>query len=238
MLIGKTLVITGISLGIGARVGELAVALGADIVGVDVNRPAEPMDAFIQADIGSPQGRGNRAIAAAPHRRALQRRGRSGLIGAHRDSGDQLLRAAGAERSGRAKIARGGAIVSVASIAGYGWRANLERATAFVAAQGFPDARALLAAYKVPDAEAYPLSKELLLLWTMKASHEPLFKDRGLRVNAVSPRSGGDAHSQGIPADLRRSSRRRRHRAGRPRRLGAPISRPRSCFCARTARAG
>ena len=56
MLIGKTLVITGISSGIGARVGELAVALGADIVGVDVNRPAKPIDAFIQADVGSSQG--------------------------------------------------------------------------------------------------------------------------------------------------------------------------------------
>jgi NAD(P)-dependent dehydrogenase (short-subunit alcohol dehydrogenase family) len=37
------------------------------------------------------------------------------------------------------------------------------------------------------DAETYPLSKELLLLWTMQAAHQPLFKDRGLRVNAVSP---------------------------------------------------
>ncbi|MGC9958543.1 MAG: 3-alpha-hydroxysteroid dehydrogenase, partial [Roseiarcus sp.] len=31
MLLGKTIVITGISSGIGARVGELALALGADV---------------------------------------------------------------------------------------------------------------------------------------------------------------------------------------------------------------
>ena len=31
------------------------------------------------------------------------------------------------------------------------------------------------------------MSKELLLLWTMRAAHQPLFKDHGLRVNAVSP---------------------------------------------------
>jgi NAD(P)-dependent dehydrogenase (short-subunit alcohol dehydrogenase family) len=39
MLLGKTIVITGISSGIGARVGELAQALGADIIGVDINAP-------------------------------------------------------------------------------------------------------------------------------------------------------------------------------------------------------
>ena len=56
MLLGKTIVITGISSGIGARIGELAVAEGADIVGVDLNPPARPLDAFIKADIGSAQG--------------------------------------------------------------------------------------------------------------------------------------------------------------------------------------
>jgi NAD(P)-dependent dehydrogenase (short-subunit alcohol dehydrogenase family) len=51
----------------------------------------------------------------------------------------------------------------------------------------FPDLAKLLAAYQVPDAEGYPVSKEFLLLWTIRAAHQPLFKDRGLRVNAVSP---------------------------------------------------
>ena len=31
------------------------------------------------------------------------------------------------------------------------------------------------------------MSKEALLLWTQRAAHEPLFKARGIRVNAVSP---------------------------------------------------
>jgi NAD(P)-dependent dehydrogenase (short-subunit alcohol dehydrogenase family) len=43
-----------------------------------------------------------------------------------------------------------------------------------------------MAKHKIADADAYPLSKELLLLWTMQAAHQPLFKDRGLRGNAVS----------------------------------------------------
>jgi NAD(P)-dependent dehydrogenase (short-subunit alcohol dehydrogenase family) len=80
-----------------------------------------------------------------------------------------------------------GAIVNVASIAGYGWRDNLERAKSLVATFGFSDLGALIAKHKIADADAYPLSKELLLLWTMQAAHQPLFKDRGLRVNAVGP---------------------------------------------------
>ena len=37
------------------------------------------------------------------------------------------------------------------------------------------------------DVEGYPLSKELLLLWTMQAAHQPRFKERGIRINAISP---------------------------------------------------
>ena len=39
----------------------------------------------------------------------------------------------------------------------------------------------------MPEGEAYPLSKELLLLWTMRAAHSPPFRGRAIRVNAVSP---------------------------------------------------
>ena len=53
MLLGKTIVVTGIASGIGARIGELAVALGADVIGVDVKPPATPIGAFIQADLSS-----------------------------------------------------------------------------------------------------------------------------------------------------------------------------------------
>ena len=189
MLLGKTIVITGISSGIGARIGELAVALGADIVGVDVNFPARPLDAFIKADIGSAQGVAEIVESpAAPLRRAVQRRRRLRHDRGEENAGDQLLWPEGIDAEAVApRLREGGAVVNVASIAGYGWRANLERAKAFVAAPGFPDLGPLLAAHQVPDGEAYPLSKELLLLWTMRAAHQPLFKDRGLRVNAVSP---------------------------------------------------
>jgi NAD(P)-dependent dehydrogenase (short-subunit alcohol dehydrogenase family) len=188
MLLGKTIVITGIASGIGARVGELAAALGADIIGVDVNPPTRPLDAFIKADVGSAQGVAEIVQTLPPRLDALCNvAGVSGMVGAARTLAINFYGLRELTQAVAPRLREGGAIVNVASIAGYGWRANIERAKAFAAAPGFPDLRALIAAHDVPDAEAYPLSKELLLMWTMRAAHQPLFKDRGLRVNAVSP---------------------------------------------------
>ena len=188
MLLGKTIVITGISSGIGARVGELAIALGADIIGVDINEPTRPLDAFIKADIGSAQGIAE-IVETLPRRfdALCNVAGVSGMIGAAKTLAINFYGLRDLTEAVAPRLREGGAVVNVASIAGYGWRANLERAKEFVSAPGVRDLARLLAAHQVPDGEAYPLSKELLILWTMRAAHQPLFKDRGLRVNAVSP---------------------------------------------------
>jgi NAD(P)-dependent dehydrogenase (short-subunit alcohol dehydrogenase family) len=188
MLLGKTIVITGISSGIGARVGDLAQALGADIVGVDINEPQRPLDAFIKADIGSPQGVAE-IVQTLPRRfdALCNVAGVSGMTGAAKTLAINFYGLRELTEAVAPRLREGGAIVNVASIAGYGWRADLERAKAMVSAQGFPDIPALLRAHNVPDGEGYPLSKELLILWTMQAAHQPLFKERGIRVNAVSP---------------------------------------------------
>ena len=188
MLLGKTIVVTGISSGIGARVGELAQALGADVIGVDINEPVRPLDAFIKADIGSAQGVAE-IVETLPRRfdAMCNVAGVSGMIGATKTLAINFYGLRELSEAVAPRLSEGGAVVNVASIAGYGWRANLERAKAFIAARGFPDLAPLLAAHKVPDPEAYPLSKELLMLWTMRAAHQPLFKERGVRVNAVSP---------------------------------------------------
>ena len=188
MLLGKTIVVTGISSGIGARIGELGEALGADVIGVDVRDPARPLEAFIRADIGSSQGVAEITDSLPKRFDALCNvAGVSGVLGAAKTLainfyGLRVLTEAVAPR-----IREGGAVVNVASIAGYGWRANLARAKALVATDGFPDFAKLLKEHNVPDVEAYPLSKELLILWTMQAAHQPLFKARSVRVNAVSP---------------------------------------------------
>lgn len=188
MLLGKTIIVTGISSGIGSRVGELATALGADVIGVDVRTPTRPLDAFVQADIGSPQGVAE-ILDTLPQRfdALCNIAGISGVAGAAKTLAVNFYGLRSLTEALAPRLREGGTVVNVASIAGYGWRANLERAKALVAQEGFPDIPALLKAHNVPESEGYPLSKELLILWTMKAAHLPLFKDRGIRVNAVSP---------------------------------------------------
>lgn len=188
MLNGKTIVITGVSSGIGARTAELAIAQGADVIGIDMRDPPASHGAFLKGDISTREG-----IAAIVERLPPRIDALLNIAGVSGTGGAALtlainfygLRLLSENLAGR--IREGGAVVNVASVAGYGWRANLERAKRLVAAPGFPDISRVLADNGVPDEIGYPLSKELLILWTQMAAHQPLFKRRGIRVNAVSP---------------------------------------------------
>ena len=188
MLFGKTIVITGASSGIGARTAELCTQLGADIIGVDRRKPAAALAGFIEGDLSSAAGVA--AIAGQLPQRIdalCNVAGLSGAPGAAPTVAVNFYGLRALSEAAASHIRPGGAVVSVASIAGYGWRANLNRAKSMVAVDGFPDVAALLAQHDVADAEGYPLSKELLLLWTQLAAHQPQFKDRGIRIVSVSP---------------------------------------------------
>ncbi|MEK1893355.1 MAG: coniferyl-alcohol dehydrogenase [Rhizobium sp.] len=188
MLFGKTILITGVASGIGARTSELAGHLGADVIGVDVREPSHGQASFIKGDISTAAGVAEiiqqlpKRIDALANVAGLS--GNTGIVPtlAVNFYGLRALSEAVAPR-----LREGGAVVNVASIAGYGWRANLERAKTLIAIEGFPDIESLAAKHGLNNEGAYPLSKELLLLWTMRAAHQPLFKERGIRVNAVSP---------------------------------------------------
>ena len=188
MLLGKTIVVTGAASGIGAATAALAQSLGADVIGVDRNEPRSSMAGFVVGDLSTADG-----VAAIVPR--LPSRfdalcnvaGLSGAAGAAITLAVNFVGLRALTEAVAGRMGEGSAVIDAASIAGYGWRANLERAKAMVAAAGFPDVRALLARHGVGDEISYPVSKELLLLWTMKAAHEPRFRHRGIRINAVSP---------------------------------------------------
>jgi len=188
MLFGKTILVTGIASGIGARTAELAGQMGADVIGVDVREPAGGTATFIKGDLSTAAGVAD--IAAQLPRRidALANvAGLSGNTGVVSTLSVNFYGLRALSEAVAPRLREGGAIVNVASIAGYGWRADLERAKKLAGIEGFPDVAAVAAKHDLKDAEGYPLSKELLLLWTMRAAHQPLFKQRGIRVNAVSP---------------------------------------------------
>jgi NAD(P)-dependent dehydrogenase (short-subunit alcohol dehydrogenase family) len=188
MLFGKTLLITGVSSGIGARTAELAIALGADVVGVDIAKPSVAVGSFIQADLSS-QAAIHELIERLPASidALCNVAGVSGKVGAAKTLAVNFYGLRTLSEAVAPRIRRGGAIVNVASIAGFGWRANIDRAKALADIDGMPDTSGVASNYGVKDEECYPVSKEVLLLWTLRAAQDPLFKNRGIRVNAVSP---------------------------------------------------
>lgn len=188
MLFGKTILVTGVASGIGARTAELAGQMGADVIGIDVREPARGQASFIKGDLSTAAGVAD-IVAQLPKRiDALANvAGLSGNTGVVSTLAVNFYGLRALSEAVAPRIREGGSIVNVASIAGYGWRANLKRAKALTGIERFPDVASVVAEHGLKDEEGYPLSKELLLLWTMRAAHQPLFKDRGIRVNAVSP---------------------------------------------------
>jgi len=188
MIFGKTIVITGVASGIGKRTAELAASMGAEVIGIDVNTPAVEIGHFVKADISTAQG--VEALAAQIPARidglcnvaGLSGKGGAAITLAVNFFGLRALTIALAP-----KIREGGSVVNVASIAGYGWRSNVEKVKAIVNIEGFPDVAKLVVEHDIKNEIGYPFSKELLLLWNMRAAHLPLFRDRGIRVTAVSP---------------------------------------------------
>jgi NAD(P)-dependent dehydrogenase (short-subunit alcohol dehydrogenase family) len=133
MLFGKTVLITGVSSGIGARTAELASQLGADIVGIDVRPPVAPMSSFIAADISSAAAI-DELVTRLPKRidALCNIAGVSGALGAIKTLAVNFYGLRALSEAVAPRIRDGGCVVNVASIAGYGWRQNLERTKGLV----------------------------------------------------------------------------------------------------------
>ena len=160
MLFGKTILVTGVASGIGARTAELAATLGADVIGVDVRVPAQPVGLFVQADLGSLAGV-DALVARLPSRldalcNVAGVSGNGGIVTTLSINfyGLRALTEALAPR-----LREGGSVVNVASIAGFGWRANLDRARALIEAPGFPDVAALASAHGAATTSAIRFRK-------------------------------------------------------------------------------
>src|SRR6185312_15241268 len=159
MLFGKTILITGVASGIGARTAELAGQLGADVIGVDVREPATPGGIFVKADISTKAGVDRLVGELSGRFDALCNiAGLSGRTGAASTLAVNFYGLRTLSEAMAPKLREGGAIVNVASIAGYGWRANLNRAVSMVDVEGFPDVARIVAEHDVKNEESYPVS--------------------------------------------------------------------------------
>lgn len=191
---GKIIVVTGVSSGIGAACASLLKSRGAKIIGLDINEPeigaTDDFIAFNQGDLASV----DQAIAKLP----------SGI--------DGLLNIAGVAPSPRfsptdvlkinffglryftenlvEKLKDGAGIVNMTSGTGAGWMGNLANIAAFIALQTIDQVDDFVNEHGIGNEglgnnAAYPFSKQLLSVWTMKTSIT--WKSKGIRVNAVAP---------------------------------------------------
>ena len=185
---GKTYIVTGVASGIGARTCEVLKEQGATVIGVD-RTATENADQFFEADLSDPLSI-DALVAALP----------SGADGLANIAGvpptvpaTTVLRVNlyGLQRltEGLApKLAEGGRIANLASLAGFGWAGALDQVKAALAlgleddVDGFVEAQGLNAN---TEGRSYFLSKEALIVWTIQ--NRWTWRDRGITMNCASP---------------------------------------------------
>ncbi len=88
------------------------------------------------------------------------------------------------------KMSAGDAIVNLSSGAGMGWRQNIPLLQEALAINDIKEVDAFVARHQIhndgiDNQATYPLSKQLLIVWT--AGSYPVWKQTGVRMNAVAP---------------------------------------------------
>lgn len=186
-LSGSRIVVTGVASGIGRATATHLRTLGAWVIGVDV-RSSDVADSNLEADLSDP-GQIDALVAEMEP-------GASGLCnvaGVPPSAPPELVLALNAKGLERltiglaAKLADGASIVNIASSAGSGWPDRLDSLRAFDEVAFDPDSlRAFAVDHELLDEGAsYFFSKEFVVTWTMRNRWR--WRDRGIRVNTVSP---------------------------------------------------
>lgn len=183
---GKTIVITGVSSGIGSDTAKLLRLQGARVIGVDRNDPMLTLDGFVKADLSTPEAI-DAAIAQLPQRidalcniAGVPGTAPVDLVGRVNYLGLRHLTLGLLDRM------TGGSVVNISSILGAEWPARLEPHRALGQTASFADGQAWLAQHPVPQETCYQYFKEALIVWTTTQS-QPIFMQHNVRMNCVAP---------------------------------------------------
>ncbi len=197
-LAGKTIVVTGVSSGIGGESARLLRERGARVVGIDRNEPAISLDGFVKADLSTPQTI-DAAVRELPARiDALANvAGVPGTAPAELVARVNYLGLRHLTQAALGRMPEGSSIVNVASILGAEWMARLEAHKALARAEGFEAGLDHLARNPVAQDSCYQYFKEALIVWTFTQS-QPWFLRHGVRMNCVAPGAGDDPDPGGF----------------------------------------
>ncbi|GGE43084.1 coniferyl-alcohol dehydrogenase [Actibacterium pelagium] len=187
LLAGKKIVVTGSASGIGKETARLLTAQGATVLGVDLNKSFDHVEEFYRADLSDgptiealvdvlPSGiDGIANVAGLPPTAPAEKVLAVNLVGLKHFTELMID-----------KLNDGASIVNLASLAGFGWQQSVE---AIKASEnlGYAGIKDFIAKWSVGNegGRSYFFSKEALVVWTMQ--NRWTWRDRGIRMNAVSP---------------------------------------------------
>ncbi|MEM9256907.1 MAG: SDR family oxidoreductase [Pseudomonadota bacterium] len=184
---GKNVVVTGAASGMGEAAAQLLMNLGANVYTVDVAEVSLPVAGRISGDMKQAESLDAAAAQLPDDIHALFNC--AGVPSPPFGALDTLLiNYCGLRYLTELllpRIGQGGAIASIASTAGMGWKANLQLAQDFIALEpDFATARAWLEAHpEVTD--GYGFSKQCIIVYTMSRARE--LAVRGIRINCIAP---------------------------------------------------
>jgi NAD(P)-dependent dehydrogenase (short-subunit alcohol dehydrogenase family) len=183
---GRISVVTGCASGMGRATAQLLLELGAQVHGLDIQPCDLALASFNAVDLQDPQsietvtGRLPASIDAlfncaglGPSFSPLEVM-KVNFIGT-RDLAEKLI----------PRIARGGAVASIASTAGIGWRKRLAEVKEIIATRNYAEALAWTQNHLASLREGYSFSKEAIIVWTLMQSQ--LYFDREIRINCTVP---------------------------------------------------
>lgn len=187
LLQGKKIVVTGCSSGIGAETARTVKLLGGTVIGVDLKETSENVDEFHQADMSDPSSidalvdalpdriDGLANIAGVPPTAPAELVIKVNLVGLKYFTNKMLD-----------KLANGASIVNMASLAAAGWPKAVDQIKD-AAELDFDQVADFVERHEISKEKgrSYFFSKEALVVWTMQ--NRWTLRDRGVRMNAVSP---------------------------------------------------
>lgn len=183
---GATVVVTGAASGMGGAVASTLVEMGAEVHALDVAPVSAGVKQAIEVDLRD-RASIDAAIAKLPGGCdvLLNCAGLPGPPFSNLDT--MLVNFVGLRHltdSLVPRIADGGAVASITSVAGMGWRKNLEAVNALLDTPDFESAKTWCE--ENPDkANGYLFSKQCIILYTKRKAVELL--GREVRVNCLSP---------------------------------------------------
>jgi len=184
---GKTIVITGVSSGIGAETARLMRGAGARVIGMDRNEPMLTLDGFVKADL-SEQAAIDAAVKQLPERfdALCNIAGVPGTAPVDLVARVNYLGLRHLCQRVLDRLPAGGSIVNIASILGAEWPQRLDLHKSLAETPHFEAGLAWLAKHPVAQDSCYQYFKEALIVWTTTQSQK-WFLERGVRMNCVAP---------------------------------------------------